>query len=134
MPSLKERRRQLLDIWSLTASQHGADLERLVRAASSLGTGDETQESIGAWADETFGKPVSNLSIAARALSELLELVDKLTEDDNHPGAAEELADVRIVLVRLERNFNIQDEIDRKMKINRAREWTLDGNGHGQHK
>lgn len=95
----------------------------------------ETQHSIAEWADDTFGPVKSNLSIAARALKEMSELITKLVSDDEHPDAPEELADVEIVLARLweTMSFDRQMMIDYKMKINRAREWTLDGNGHGQH-
>ncbi len=95
----------------------------------------ETRQSITAWADETFGEPFSNMSIVNRADSEMDELCTKLFSNDAHPGAAEELADVFIVLYRLAAKLGVDlhEEIDRKMAVNRQREWKLDGNGHGQH-
>lgn len=96
----------------------------------------ETAATISAWADATFGPVKSNVSIAVRSLKEVAELIAKLVADDTHPGAPEEVADVVIVLQRLmhRMGYDLATEVDRKMEINRAREWTLDGNGHGQHK
>ena len=95
----------------------------------------ETEQSINEWAEATFGPTGSNASVAARALKELAELIQKLTADDTHAGAAEELADVEIVFARLwvRLGANRQAEIDRKMATNRARKWRLTGDGHGQH-
>lgn len=95
----------------------------------------ETQSTITAWANATFGIPATNLSIVKRARRELDELQAKLEVDDKHPGAAEEVADVVIVLSRLVEYLgaDLQSCIDAKMAKNRERRWTLDGNGHGQH-
>lgn len=96
----------------------------------------ETQKSISDWANATFGSTGSNLRVAIRANEELSELLQVLVKDDNDPKAIVEVADVIIVLMRLaERSgYNIEDEIDRKMAINRARQWVLDGSGCGHHK
>lgn len=109
----------------------------------------ETQSTIAAWADATFGPAVSLESIAERAMKELAELVEKcraldgaIADRDPPTYAAyaakavtEEAADVVIVLARIFESCGVDmhDAIDRKMAINRARRWTLDGNGHGQH-
>jgi hypothetical protein len=96
----------------------------------------ETQESICAWANETFGRPVNNYSIVDRAHDEMCELLTSLEDNgDACPQAPEEAADVIIVLMRLFERFGTtwQAEVDKKMAINRARRWTLTGNGHGQH-
>jgi NTP pyrophosphatase (non-canonical NTP hydrolase) len=95
----------------------------------------ETETTISEWAQATFGHVGSNASVAARALKELAELIQKLTANDAHPDAAEELADVEIVLARLWVRLcaDRQREIDRKMATNRARKWRLTGDGHGQH-
>jgi NTP pyrophosphatase (non-canonical NTP hydrolase) len=92
------------------------------------------QPQICKWADETFGKS-TNLNVALRARKELNELILKLEEDDNHPGAPEEVADVVIVIVRVCENMgaDYMDEVHKKMEINCKRMWTLDGNGNGQH-
>jgi len=97
----------------------------------------ETQQSITAWADETFGPSTSNMRIATRANEEMAELLRALSVDDTSPDAAVEIADVVIVLSRLASKLgvDIAAEVDRKMSINRhQRTWVLDGSGHGQHK
>jgi NTP pyrophosphatase (non-canonical NTP hydrolase) len=95
----------------------------------------ETQETVCAFADEKFGPATSNIRVAARANEEMAELLRALSADDNHPKAAEEIADVVIILYRLARNLgtDLQDEIDRKMAINRKRTWKRDETGHGYH-
>lgn len=161
------------------------------------------QYEISKWQDDTFGPPSSNARSAARANEEMAELLAALTVDDNHPKAAEEAADIVIVLyrpmTRLGKNMNeeiafhppayplwvsctnvrlaaqaneamaellaaltvdddhedaaekivrvvvilyrlserlgkdMDEEIARKMKINRARTWKLTDAGHGYH-
>lgn len=99
----------------------------------------ETQESISLWASETFGESGSNLRVAIRANEEMAELLRCLSVDDNNPKAAEELADVAIVLARLAVRLKADvvdvygDEVNRKMAINRQRVWKRDGSGHGYH-
>ena len=61
----------------------------------------ETQQTISAWADETFGEAGSNVRVAVRANEEMAELLRALTVDENHPKAMEEIADVYIVLCRV---------------------------------
>lgn len=95
----------------------------------------ENQRTVSNWANETFGPAGSNARVAARANEEMAELLRALTVDDNHPKAAEEVADIVIILYRLATRLGIDlhAEIDRKMAINRAREWKLDNTGHGYH-
>lgn len=95
----------------------------------------ETQESICAWANETFGAPGSNAGTAARANKEMSELLMALVMDDSYEGAPEEAADVIIVLMRIFERFGTtwQQEVNKKMKVNRGRKWHLDGAGHGYH-
>lgn len=95
----------------------------------------ETQESVTAWANETFGVAKSNARIAARANEEMAELLRALTADDANPAAAAEVADVVIVLYRLASylGVDLMREIDAKMAINRARAWAKDASGHGYH-
>lgn len=95
----------------------------------------ETQRSVSEWAEATFGAAAGNARIAARANEEMAELLRALTADDRHPKAAEEIADVVIVLYRLATRLGVDlvAEIDRKMAINRTREWRLDNTGHGYH-
>ena len=95
----------------------------------------ETQASVSTWADQTFGPASSNARVAARANEEMAELLRCLTVDDQHPKAAEEIADVVIVLYRLAQRLDadLMAEIDRKMLVNRGRVWRLAGDGHGYH-
>jgi hypothetical protein len=95
----------------------------------------ETQDSITAWADATFGPVPSSLSVWRRADKEWRELGAKLEQSDDYPGAAEECADVVIVLMRMFSRLRTEwrREVDRKMSINRTREWVLTEDGHGQH-
>lgn len=95
----------------------------------------ENQSTIYAWARSTFGEPRSNLQIAARALKEMGELIEKLALNDNDPAAAEEVADVVIVLSQIPERLGVDLdlEVDRKMSINRERRWKTNGDGTGQH-
>jgi len=95
----------------------------------------ETQATVSDWADHAFGTASSNMRIATRVNEEMAELLRALSVDDNNPQAAEEIADVVIILYRLARNLgtDLQTEIDRKMTINRKRIWKRDATGHGYH-
>lgn len=159
----------------------------------------ETQETISAWAEETFGPAGSDLRVVARANEEMAEVIRALSFGGQTEKAIEECADTAIVLMRLadrmkvrvvfpnedaawdattyaiwasaalnrlldelhktggrdpvspwaQDSFSqavenlgkcvdalngvIEDAINRKMAINRAREWRLDGSGHGYH-
>lgn len=95
----------------------------------------ETSASIAQWQRETFGEAKDNWSSWDRARQEMFELMAKLLIDDRHPDSPEEIADVAIVLSRIvaAHGKDLQEEIDRKMAINRARKWQLTGDGHGQH-
>lgn len=94
----------------------------------------ETQQSVTEWANATFGVAGSNARVAARA-NEMAELLRAITVDDASPMAPAEVADVVIVLYRLATRLgvNLHDEVDKKMAINRARQWKLDATGHGYH-
>ncbi len=95
----------------------------------------ETQESISQWCEATFGPTGSNARVAARANEEMAELLRALTVDDAQAKAPEEIADIVIILFRLATRLGVdlQQEIDRKMAVNRRRVWNLDGSGHGYH-
>jgi NTP pyrophosphatase (non-canonical NTP hydrolase) len=95
----------------------------------------ESQQTIYQWVVETFGPGGSNLRCAARANEEMAELLACLSADEFHPKAAEECADIVIVLYRLAERLGVDlhAEVDRKMATNRARTWRLDGHGQGYH-
>lgn len=101
----------------------------------------EDSQTIGTWAESTFGPPKSELHVAIRALKEMVELLDMLSlgEGSNNADllakAKVEVADVNIVLHHLAyvMDFDLQSVVDAKMLVNRARKWKLDGAGCGQH-
>lgn len=95
----------------------------------------EDQATIAEWCDATFGPVGSNVRVASRANEEMAELVTALALDEHHAKAAEEIADIVIILYRLAHRLgaDLHAEVDRKMAINRGRAWRLDGSGHGYH-
>lgn len=95
--------------------------------------GRETQQSITDWSDTLFGVP-SDMRLAARANEEMAELLTAIASGDQMK-AGTEIADVVIVLSILATHmgFNLAAEIDRKMRVNREREWRVDASGCGYH-
>jgi len=94
----------------------------------------ETSASIAAWGEAAFG-PVNDLSVLTRrARTELDELEAALAAGDL-AHAAEEAADVVILLHRLAAltGADLAAAVDAKMKINRQRQWRPSGDGVGQH-
>jgi NTP pyrophosphatase (non-canonical NTP hydrolase) len=94
----------------------------------------EDQSTITEWQRDTFGS-VTPLNAFCRARKEWRELEDLMTENMSSK-AVDEAADVVIVLYALAGAFglDLHEAIDRKMAINRSREWDLNGDGTGQHK
>lgn len=94
----------------------------------------ETQQTINTWIEATFGGAGSNMSVAVRMQREVSELLTKLASDDNHAEAADECADVQILLARLagRLGFDLSEAVDRKMQVNRSRSW-VQRDGHWQH-
>lgn len=94
------------------------------------------QNDISRWANDVFGKPVSNIQIASRANEEMAELLNTLSMNDKSIEAIEECADIVICLYRLasELEESLNDAIDKKMKKNINRKWNTKGNGIGYHK
>lgn len=122
----------------------------------------ETQKTIGAWVDATFpGSDPTQPRKELRALDETVELclaggatAGEIREKVEralrkafdgsptaeavkpNPGAVPaEAADVAIVLNGLAelKGFDLQEEVDKKMAINRARRWGTNGDGTGYH-
>jgi NTP pyrophosphatase (non-canonical NTP hydrolase) len=94
----------------------------------------ETSNSIRDWGDETFGK-VSDLSaLVARARGELDELEEAIRAGDL-AEAGREAADVVILLHRLVAlaGMDLNEQVDAKMAVNRARKWKATGDGTGGH-
>lgn len=98
-------------------------------------TYQESQQTITQWIEETFGPAGTNARVIARANEEMAEMLKEVSIDDAHPKLAEEMADVVIVLYRVATRLGVDlhEEIDKKMAINRARMWKLDGSGCGYH-
>ena len=82
----------------------------------------ETFETIVQWCDETFG-PITPERMVERAGEEFEEL-------RADPTSAEEAADVLICLARVP---GIWKAVERKMAVNRKRQWALRGDGTGYH-
>lgn len=100
----------------------------------------ETSQTIAHWGDATFGVATSK-ALAQRAqeeLHELIEAIDASNASDslNIEQIAMEAADVTILLHRLvgDLGLDLSETVERKMEINRARQWTTSGDGTGQHK
>jgi NTP pyrophosphatase (non-canonical NTP hydrolase) len=95
----------------------------------------ETTKTIGEWASETFGDAGSNARVAARANEEMAELLRAATSGQPVQDMVVEAADVVIVLARLayRNGFDLWNEVEKKMAVNRARVWKKDGTGHGYH-
>lgn len=93
----------------------------------------ETQKSITAWADATFG-PATLETLFSRVDSEWCELLEACEKGDQRKMAVE-CADVYITMVRwLEyMGFDLHEEVDLKMGVNRARKWRVTAEGVGQH-
>ena len=97
----------------------------------------ETQKTINEWASKTFGYPTPEAAVK-RMLKEVEELKEvKLSEmsaEDVHKAMVE-CADIFIVMCVVADSLgcNLQDYIDNKMEINRARKWKMNGDGTGQH-
>ena len=83
----------------------------------------ETLESIIAWGDDTFG-PCSQGRAIERAGEEWREMIEEGAD------VPIEAADVIICLLRIP---GILDAINRKMGINRKREWNVRPDGTGYH-
>lgn len=113
----------------------------------------ETQESVHEWRVATFGQADPPESVALRMAEEVGELLALLGYGDSmwrrvktcqketfilandKAEIADELADVQVLLWGAASAFGIDlgAAVDRKMGVNRARRWDLDGKGGGQH-
>ncbi|MCZ4282084.1 nucleotide pyrophosphohydrolase [Kiloniella laminariae] len=94
----------------------------------------ETQDTICLWAEDTFGPVTNPQSLVARALQEMKELAEAIDKEDLEE-IGKETADVVILLHRLldQYQLDLNQEIEKKMKINRSRQWISSGDGTGKH-
>ena len=95
----------------------------------------ETSKSIYEWGQTTFGPVSDHNRVIARARLEFEELAEAVAQGASVDAIAAEAADVAILLNRLLGLLGreLGDEVDAKMKINRARKWTRNGDGTGRH-
>jgi NTP pyrophosphatase (non-canonical NTP hydrolase) len=88
------------------------------------------------WQRATFGRCTPD-SAFQRAREEWEELAEKHGNGgaDGSRAVITEAADVVIVLAAYvaSQGWDLAQEVERKMKINRARKWQLTGDGCGQH-
>ena len=94
----------------------------------------ETSSTIRTWSDATFGAPSDLTVLVARARLEMDELEQAIREGDM-AEAGREAADVVILLHRLAGilGLELNEQVDAKMAINRARKWKTTGDGTGSH-
>lgn len=126
--------------------QMAQSIDKLIGETKSMSI--ESQRSIVDWADHTFGKVLDPLTSGSRAASEMKEFIGKLNEalSDRETSQAalpyihfgelcSEAADIVICLYRMVDGMgaDLGSEIDRKMAINRQRQWRSHGDGTGQH-
>lgn len=95
---------------------------------------DETQETISAWGEETFGPVTSPSVLVDRARLELEELAEAVGQADDD-AVGHEIADILILLYRVAtlHNCDIEEMVQAKMRINRGRTWVRKGDGTGRH-
>lgn len=101
----------------------------------------ENQTTVNTWAQESFGTPTLRVSFD-RFVEEVAELgnaIDRVGANEGDDGdvikARSECADALITLYRVAHllGCDLDDEVDRKMVINRARKWRATGQGTGYH-
>ena len=95
----------------------------------------ETQQSINEWQLQTFGPVTDRYRLYHKFEQEVFELHDECILGTNTKAILEECADVYIMLVNLVKQYDgdLQDEVNKKMQINRQRTWKLNGDGTGKH-
>lgn len=98
---------------------------------------NENQKTICEWAKDVFGTQGSDIELLKKKLKEECnEFFEELSSDKTtKKQCLTECADIYIVLVQLVDALggNLQDEVDTKMTVNRARKWRFI-NGVFKHK
>lgn len=114
------------------AQAEGTKLVEKVRGLEAQLKGESVQ-SVTTWANTTFGQAEIGVQIQ-RAAQEFDELFDTplRDSDESRIKLAEEAADVCICLYRVIGTLD-PEAINKKMAINRARQWNVDANGTAQH-
>lgn len=95
----------------------------------------ETSGSIRAWGRATFGDPETLAPLVERARQELDELAEAVAAGEPDQAVMLEAADVAILLHRIVGILGgeLGDAVDAKMAINKARRWSVAGDGTGSH-
>lgn len=95
----------------------------------------ETGLTIGKWALDTFGDDANAHVLAARANEEMAEFMIEVARRGTPSQQMLEAADVVIVLAHWCSRWGVDlfEFVDKKMLINREREWNLKGDGTGYH-
>lgn len=94
------------------------------------------QEDIGIWISDIFDlftpEDQDNMSRAIRCIRKLKTEVKELEEKPWDPAEA---ADCMIALLSVAyfQNYDLMEEVEKKMKINYGREWKLNKNGTISH-
>lgn len=98
-------------------------------------TPGETQTTINAWQREKFGATAEPIATAVRMVDEAVELCKAILAGKPVVEVAEEVADQIIFgnYLGMSMGFDVQEAVNRKMGINRARDWEQDGTGHFKH-
>lgn len=94
----------------------------------------ETQYTINKWQDDKF--PDATLAGVTRHLSEEFQEFLSINAHNDPKSAQQEAADIVILLYAWadKVNCDLHAEIDRKMQINRRREWNIQEDGTGRHR
>ncbi len=94
----------------------------------------ENQTTLNAWADDTFGKLTHIDPLMERFHDEVDEL-QTAVHFDPPEKIVEEAADCVMMLYRIAGYYglDIHEAIDKKMVVNREKEWVRDGFGNGKH-
>ena len=94
----------------------------------------EDQWTIAGWGEETFGPVTHPEVLVDRARLEFDELREAVLQGDTRE-IAHEIADILILLYRVGTlaGCDIDQAVDEKMAINRARRWIRKGDGTGRH-
>lgn len=81
------------------------------------------------------GVAPNNLATATAINIQMAELLHVLSKDDNNARAKEliRLVYTGLLILADRMGFNLYEEVNKKMAVNRAREWRLDSTGHGYH-